>query len=468
MTTRSAWGVLVSSLATLLVGGLAAFGNMPAPSGGVLLRVMTWNIAEGSKDRTLGRNAALARLAEEIRARNPDVVLLNEVRNENGSPFGDGVNQIVRLSQMVGLPHRHWANVNALGWVGHKVVGVLSRYPLESAVLHPVRIEGQTTGFGTLETSLIVNDHRIRVFSTRFSPVHWGNPKFDYQRELRENTAGIQQATDMLRARDDQSESLIFGGDLNTSAASVGAAHYLNFVAHSGLVNAISETPDPFDGGVDYIFYRGPFAVTLRERREPNENPSDHPYVLAEFQSPPTGFAVEYGGVFKLRHESTNRVLHSHAFSYGHAASSGQQQVTGFTSSDDNDWWRIKGPREQPEGYMAGRAIRHGAIVRLEHVSTQCNLHSHNGHPSPVTHQQEVTCYSDYGGGDANDNWRVEVDGGGAWLPGRRVKLIHVSTQHVLHSHLGYSHPEWTRGQQEVTAYEFRDDNDWWSVFASR
>jgi dolichyl-phosphate-mannose--protein O-mannosyl transferase len=42
------------------------------------------------------------------------------------------------------------------------------------------------------------------------------------------------------------------------------------------------------------------------------------------------------------------------------------------------------------------------------------------------------------------------------------VRLIHVLTDHVLHSHGGFSHPEWTLGQQEVTCYPWRDDNDWW------
>ena len=56
----------------------------------------------------------------------------------------------------------------------------------------------------------------------------------------------------------------------------------------------------------------------------------------------------------------------------------------------------------------------------------------------------------------------MEVDGGGEWKAGKRVRLIHVPTDHALHSHGGWSHPEWTMGQQEVTCYQWRDDNDWW------
>jgi dolichyl-phosphate-mannose--protein O-mannosyl transferase len=45
------------------------------------------------------------------------------------------------------------------------------------------------------------------------------------------------------------------------------------------------------------------------------------------------------------------------------------------------------------------------------------------------------------------------------------MRLIHVNTNHALHSHFGYSHPNWTASQQEVTGFSGRDDNDWWSLF---
>jgi len=106
--------------------------------------------------------------------------------------------------------------------------------------------------------------------------------------------------------------------------------------------------------------------------------------------------------------------------------------------------------------------VQHGDIVRLEHVATRRNLHSHSGHPSPVTKQQEATCFGSNGSGDSNDNWQVEVDSSGSWGAAKRVRLVHVNTKHTLHSHLGWSHSSWTAGQQEVTAYAGRDANDWW------
>ena len=69
------------------------------------------------------------------------------------------------------------------------------------------------------------------------------------------------------------------------------------------------------------------------------------------------------------------------------------------------------------------------------------------------------------GMGDGNDNWRVEVKDGGPWTYGKWVRLIHVNTNHALHSHEPYTHPTYTAGQQEVTGFSSRDDNDLFYLF---
>jgi hypothetical protein len=175
--------------------------------------------------------------------------------------------------------------------------------------------------------------------------------------------------------------------------------------------------------------------------------------------------SVRFGAVLKLRHAATGCALHSHPLNYSHPGTSGQQQVTAFEDSDSNDLWLLKGPDGQPEDFQYGRSIRHGAVIRLQHVATGRNLHSHAGFPSPITFQQEVTCFGNTGVGDDNDNWRVEVEGGGPWVTGSTVRLIHLATNAALHSHAGFSSPLWTAGQQEVTGFSSRDANDLW--FAS-
>lgn len=176
----------------------------------------------------------------------------------------------------------------------------------------------------------------------------------------------------------------------------------------------------------------------------------------------PGDLRAVYGATIRLNHLLTGGGLYSHPHNYGHPGSSGQQQITAYGGTDDNDYWRLKGAHGSPNGFRAGQPIGHGEVIRLEHVATTRNLHSHAGVPSPVTGQQEVTCFGQNGSGDENDNWRVEVEGGGPWTFGKRVRLIHLPTDHALHSHAGHSHQQWTMGQQEATCYSGRDDNDWW------
>ena len=76
-----------------------------------------------------------------------------------------------------------------------------------------------------------------------------------------------------------------------------------------------------------------------------------------------------------------------------------------------------------------------------------------------------MTCFGTNGTGDGNDNWKVEVEGGGTWAFGKRLRLVHVNTGCTLHSHAWWSHPTYTAGQQEVTGFVGRDDNDWWYLF---
>jgi len=204
--------------------------------------------------------------------------------------------------------------------------------------------------------------------------------------------------------------------------------------------------------------WRG-FFVHDYERRDPPFAVRPPPGVISAFLAPSE--AVRYDDDIKLSHLWTGMTLHSHPLNYGHPGSSGQQQVTAFEGYDANDCWLVKGPDGQPDYYKAGECVRNGDVIRLMHVQTGRNLHSHSGHPSPVTGQQEVTCFGDNGVGDFNDNWRVELDDN-RWYAGSRLRLIHVATDCALHSHPHQSDPQWTAGQQEVTAYPYRDDNDWW------
>lgn len=122
-----------------------------------------------------------------------------------------------------------------------------------------------------------------------------------------------------------------------------------------------------------------------------------------EEKTAPRVEVVTCGSLIKLKHVSSGFRLHSHQVTYG--SGSGQQSVTGFPEYDDpNSLWYVRG--SSPSSHCPqGRVVRMGDTIRLQHYSTQRNLHSHL-HQSPLTHGQEVSCYGEGGNGDTGDKFR--------------------------------------------------------------
>ena len=72
--------------------------------------------------------------------------------------------------------------------------------------------------------------------------------------------------------------------------------------------------------------------------------------------------------------------------------------------------------------------IKCGDIVRLEHLSTKKNLHSHH-ESSPLSGKQEVSAYGDKrGDGDTGDHWKVicKTD---FWERNNSIMFKHVDTE---------------------------------------
>jgi len=175
--------------------------------------------------------------------------------------------------------------------------------------------------------------------------------------------------------------------------------------------------------------------------------------------------AVCYGTRIRLRHRATNILLKSVAKAYTHPNSSGQQIVGADNLPNEGSLWLVKGSDRLGDNYPKGQPVKNGDIIRLEHVETKRNLHSHHA-PSPLTNQQEVTAYGSNGVGDGNDEWTVYLDSSEVWQKGEWMRLGFRDTAHRLHSHSGYSHPQYTAGLQEVTANPEAnpryDHNDFW------
>lgn len=102
-------------------------------------------------------------------------------------------------------------------------------------------------------------------------------------------------------------------------------------------------------------------------------------------------------------------LLHSHVQTY--PTGSSQQQVTCYHYKDENNDWIILPTWSEPN-YDPNSELRYlldGDIIRLSHVPTTRNLHSHNV-VAPVTKlNKEVSCYGNSTVGDHHDYWVVEV-----------------------------------------------------------
>lgn len=114
---------------------------------------------------------------------------------------------------------------------------------------------------------------------------------------------------------------------------------------------------------------------------------------------------VQLNDEITLRSQGMNsNLLHSHQQVYPDG--SGQHQVTTYGFKDNNNVWRISQPRS---GRKLNSFLKNGDEIRLWHISTQGNLHSHEfpGHVSKK--YREVSGYGNDKVGDEKDDWIVEI-----------------------------------------------------------
>lgn len=81
------------------------------------------------------------------------------------------------------------------------------------------------------------------------------------------------------------------------------------------------------------------------------------------------------------------------------------QVFTVEDSPNDESTWIVLPPTETDE--EAGYEVGFEDSIRLKHVTDRSNLHSHEI-KSPISGQQEVSCFGNDESTDENDVWRVE------------------------------------------------------------
>ncbi|XP_073812438.1 protein O-mannosyl-transferase 2 isoform X2 [Musca autumnalis] len=176
---------------------------------------------------------------------------------------------------------------------------------------------------------------------------------------------------------------------------------------------------------------------------------------------------VAFGSIVSIKnHKTGGGYLHSHLHLYPKGVGPQQQQVTSYTHKDENNAWIIKPHDEEFTEKL--KLLKHGDLIRLEHVQTRRNLHSHD-EPAPISKtQMQVTGYGENGIGDINDIWKIVIVGG---KPNEVVNtvttkfmLIHFLQGCALSSS-GKQLPKWGFEQQEVICNSnVRDSNARWNI----
>ncbi|SCV67340.1 BQ2448_5986 [Microbotryum intermedium] len=169
-------------------------------------------------------------------------------------------------------------------------------------------------------------------------------------------------------------------------------------------------------------------------------------------------------------------LLHSHVQTY--PVGSQQQQVTCYHYKDENNEFLITPTWEDPplDESEPLRYLKDGDVIRLVHVATGRNLHSHP-FVAPVSKlNNEVSCYGNATVGDVNDYWIVEVVDD--LMQGSKNKVTRV---HSLSTRLRLRHknsgcylraaneilPQWGFKQVEVScdkANNPKDEHTYWNI----
>lgn len=141
---------------------------------------------------------------------------------------------------------------------------------------------------------------------------------------------------------------------------------------------------------------------------------------------------VTCGSAVKLINKETGFLLHSHTVAWG--SGSGQQSVTTTgVVSDANSLWIVK-EKFKENACQAGEPIKCGDTIRLEHMSTGRNLHSHL-FKSALSGNQEVSGFGEEGFGDTGDNWKLICETNGKyWERGNPVVFQHIDTGKYLYT----------------------------------
>ena len=180
---------------------------------------------------------------------------------------------------------------------------------------------------------------------------------------------------------------------------------------------------------------------------------------------------ITYGSSLRIQNSITKYYLSS--FGMNWSTGSGLQIVTAVQSDKElNSLFTIKEGENYPTK-INGDPVLCGDIIRLEHIGTGKNLHSHD-FKSFVTNSQEACAFGEDGNGDVNDNFRISCykQNDNDIITGKtEFFLQHVPTQNWLY--INYKTSMYDdrncrgcpiRGQREVSLTTKKDKQCLWKV----
>ena len=180
---------------------------------------------------------------------------------------------------------------------------------------------------------------------------------------------------------------------------------------------------------------------------------------------------ITYGSSLRIQNIITKYYLSS--FGMNWSTGSGLQIVTAVQSDKDrNSLFTIKEGETYPTK-INGDPVLCGEVIRLEHISTGKNLHSHD-FKSFITNSQEACAFGEDGNGDVNDNFRISCykQNDNEIITGKtEFFLQHVPTEKWLY--INYKTSMFNdrncrgcpiRGQREVSLTDKKDKQCLWKV----
>lgn len=148
------------------------------------------------------------------------------------------------------------------------------------------------------------------------------------------------------------------------------------------------------------------------------------------------------------------------------------QLIAATKSDNDYDSLFLVKEGHGMEPCITGLPLKCDSIIRLEHINTGKNLHSHN-FKSFITDAQEVCGFGQNGQGDLNDNWQIQCYN----YKEENIKgitqffLYHVGTKKYLSVNIKKSLYNdnncrgcQIRGHREVSSVGLKDKQALWKV----